>query len=251
MMRTLLLATLAAASINAFSQCIPNQLYADSIFGVWPDTTENFAPGMVGVFYSDTLNLLVPTDAGLVNPTFSGFVIDSVRMNQLTGLPAGLGVACNSQTGAPCTYLANQLGCGLIEGTPTEIGTFPIVIETTVYAQFFGTQAIPYSFSGYSITIADNTAAVENNGPVKLGRVQNAPNPFADRTMIEFGLSRASTAKIQVFNLVGEKLWSRTVQAKAGMNRVPFEVNELENGIYIYHVEAAGTTYTGRMMVNR
>jgi hypothetical protein len=32
---------------------------------------------------------------------------------------------------------------------------------------------------------------------------------------------------------------------------VPFEVNELENGIYIYHVEAAGTTYTGRMMVNR
>lgn len=252
MMRTLLLATLAAASINAFSQCIPNQLYADSVYGVWPDTTENFIGGMVGAPYSDTLNVLVPTDAGLINPLFSGFDIDSVALVQLTGLPPGITVTCNSQTTAACTYLASQVGCGLLEGVPTQTGTFDITIEVTAYARIFGTtQAVPQTFVGYSITIADNTVAVENNDPAELGRVQNVPNPFADRTMIEFGLSKASTAKIQVFNLVGEKLWSRTVQAKAGINRVPFEVNELENGIYIYHVEAAGTTYTGRMMVNR
>lgn len=69
--------------------------------------------------------------------------------------------------------------------------------------------------------------------------------------MIQFELAGATTAKINVFNLVGEKLWSRTVLGKSGMNRVPFEVNELENGIYIYHVEANGSTFTGRMMVNR
>ncbi len=252
MIRTILLATLAAASFNAFSQCVPNQLYADSVYGVWPDTTENFMGGMVGVPYSDTLNILVPSDAGLINPLFAGFTIDSIALVQLTGLPPGITISCNSQTNAACTYLSSQVGCGLLEGVPTQAGTYNIQIEVTAYALLFGTtQALGQSFSGYSITIAENTVAVESLEPAKLGRVQNVPNPFSDRTMIEFGISKASTAKINVFNLVGEKLWSKTVQAKAGVNRVPFEVNALENGIYIYRVEAAGTTYTGRMMVNR
>ncbi|HRA17568.1 MAG: T9SS type A sorting domain-containing protein [Flavobacteriales bacterium] len=252
MMRTLLLATLAAASLNSFAQCIPNALYTDSVYGVWPDTTADFAPGMIGVFYSDTLNLLVPSDAGLIDPLFSGFTVDSVRLDQLSGLPPGVTVGCNSQTGAACTYLSSQVGCGLLEGTPTQVGTFPISIEVTAYLVLFGsTQGIPQTFDGYSITIGDNTTGVENAAPAKLGRVQNVPNPFADRTVIEFGLTKAATAKIKVFNLVGGELWNRTVQAKAGTNRVPFEVNDLESGIYIYHVEAAGATYTGRMMVNR
>jgi|SRR5690606_16633440 len=251
MIRTLLLTSLAALGLNAFSQCIPNQLYADSVFGVWPDTTANFADGMVGVPYSDTLQILVPSDASLINPLMVGFTIDSVVMVQLSGLPPGIAVGCNSQTGAPCTYLANQVGCGLLEGTPTQMGTFDMEIEVVAYLQIFGsTQAIPYSFPGYSITIGDNTTDIKEDS-AGLDRVQTVPNPFADRTMIQFELANATTAKINVFNLVGEKLWSRTVLAKSGMNRVPFEVNELENGIYIYHVEANGATFTGRMMVNR
>lgn len=251
MIRTLLLTSLAAIGLNAFSQCIPNQLYADSIFGVWPDTTTNFADGMVGVHYSDTLQILVPADASLILPGMP-FTIDSVAMVQVSGLPPGITVLCNSQTGAACTYLTVQVGCGLLEGTPTEIGTFDMVIEVVAYVDLFGaTQEIPYSFPGYSITISDNTTAVEAIAPVQLDRVQTVPNPFAERTMIQFELAGATTAKINVFNLVGEKLWSRTVLGKSGMNRVPFEVNELENGIYIYHVEANGSTFTGRMMVNR
>ena len=252
MIRNLLLACFAAASLSSFSQCTPNALYADSVYGVWPDTTENFVPGMVNVFYSDTLNILVPSDAGLVNPNFSGFNIDSVSLSQVTGLPPGITVSCNSQTGAPCTYLPNQLGCGLLEGTPTEAGTYPIVLTVTGYVQiFFTTQAVPLTFSGYSITIAPNTVGVTDLATAKLGRVQNVPNPFADRTTIEFSLSKAAPTRIKVFNLVGGEVWSRTVQGKAGNNRVPFELNDLESGIYIYHVEAAGTTFTGRMMVNR
>ena len=252
MIRNLLVVLLATVSLNSFAQCLPNQLYTDSVYGVWPDTLQNFAPGTINVFYSDTLNILVPSDAGLVIPILSGVVIDSVALVQLTGLPPGITVGCNSQTGASCTYLADQVGCGLLEGTPTQTGTFDIVIEVVAYAQiFFSTQSFPQSFTGYSITIGDNTTGVENSAVAKLGKVQNVPNPFTDHTTIEFNLTRSSTAKIKVFNLVGGELWSKTVQAKAGANRVPFETNDLESGIYIYNVEAAGSTYTGRMMVNR
>ena len=205
---------------------------------------------MVNVFYSDTLNLLVPSDASLIDPTLP-VTIDSVRMDQISGLPPGITVVCNSQTGAPCTYLSNQVGCGLLEGIPTEAGTFDLVIEVTVYFQlFFTTQSTPQTFGGYSITIAPNTVGVGDMVALQPGKVKNVPNPFANRTAIEFSLAKPSPATVKVFNLVGEQLWKETLQAKAGINHVPFEGGTLENGIYLYHVEASGTTWTGRMMVN-
>lgn len=252
MKKVLLVAAMAASSLTAIAQCSPNQTYADSVFGAWPDTVTNFSPGTVGVFYSDTLNLLVPTNAGLINPTFEGFMIDSVALVGVTGLPPGIAVHCTSHTGAACTYLTGQVGCGLIEGTPTVAGTFPLVIQVNAYVTLFTIpQAIPYEFPGYSITISDNTTGVADLSPAKLIGVKNVPNPFAERTVIEFGLSRAAPVKMKVYNLVGAEMWQRSVQGKAGMNRVPFEAANLENGIYIYHVESAGSKFTGRMVVNR
>src|SRR5690606_35268280 len=102
--------------------------------------------GMVGVAYSDTLHILVPTDASLIIPGLP-FTIDSVAMVQVSGLPPGITVNCNSQTGAPCTYLTAQVGCGLLEGMPLQAGTFDMEIEVLAYVQVFGsTQEMPYSF---------------------------------------------------------------------------------------------------------
>src|SRR5690606_32802691 len=142
MIRTLLLTSLAAHGLLPFSQCIPNQLYADSVFRVWPDTTANFADGTVRAPHSDTSQNLLPSDASLISPLMVGFTIASVVMVQLSGLPPGIAVGCNSQTGAPCTYLATQVGCGLLEGTPTQMGAFDMEIEVVAYLQIFGsTQA--------------------------------------------------------------------------------------------------------------
>lgn len=253
MTRTLLVAALAALTIGASAQCVPNQLYGDSVYGVWPDTTENFAGGMVGVFYSDTLQILVPTSASAINPSYPAFVtIDSVRMDQVSGLPPGISVNCNSQTTAPCTYLASQVGCGLLEGTPTAQGVFSLTIEVTVYLNVFGsTQQVGQSFGGYSITILPNTVGIGDVQPVSGGKAHNVPNPFTGRTSIEFNLEHNAPVTITVFNLVGKKMWQETVPGKAGSNRVPFVAGDLENGIYLFQVEGAGTTSTGRMVVNR
>ncbi len=254
MIKTFLLAALAAVSFQSFAQCVPNSMYADSVYGVWPDTTTNFVGGMVGIPYSDTLNILIPSNASLIDPTYPSFVtIDSVRMDQLTGLPSGISVICNSQTTAACTYRPNQVGCGLLEGTPTVAGTFPITIEVTVYLNVFGsTQAVPRSFNGYSITVVPNSvSAIGDLQTSSPGKVRNLPNPFISRTEIEFSLSRPLPATITVFNLVGKQVWRQTVQGKAGSNRIPFMAGNLENGIYLFHVETTGGTSTGRMVVNR
>lgn len=251
-MRTLLATAALALTLGASAQCTPNPLYQDSLFGVWPDTVENFANGMVQVFYSDTLNIIIPQDAGLINPDFSGVMLDSVVFNGIDGLPAGIAVQCNSQTPSPCTFLTGQLGCGLLEGTPTVEGAYPLTINVTAYTTIFSTVIpIPYSFEGYDITVLPNSVGVGEVAPVTLGLVQTIPNPFTQRTTIEFSLNTAAPAKVRVFNLVGEELWKEAVQAKSGVNRVAFDGSRLDSGIYLYKVEAGGRVFTGRMVVNR
>lgn len=253
-MKKLLLpvAFLALAASALAQPCIPNPLYADSVFGVWPDTTENFMPGLLGIPYSQDLNLIVPVNAQDIDPTFPAVNIDSVVFNGISNLPPGLAVSCASQTSAPCTYLPTVLGCGVIEGTPTQLGTYEMTVEVTGYFTFFG-GAIPYplSFSGYRITITDNTTGVFDLMGTGLTGVRNVPNPFSARTAVEFQMARSAEVKLRVFDLLGEEVWSQRMQGKAGANKVNFDGGDLQEGIYLYKVETNKETFTGRMVLHR
>ena len=249
MKKALLAASLVVSAAAANGQCTPNQLYADSIYGVWPDTTENFASGVLNSFYSDTLNILVPMDAGLVDPNFAGINIDSVALTGVDNLPPGLSVTCNSQTAAECTFLTSQLGCGLIEGTPTTAGIYEMTINVLAYA-LGGFAQVPQSFSGYRIIIAEDNSGLPAISAVKPLDVRAVPNPAIGGTTFMYNLARATKARLQVYNLVGEKLWDRTVAGKQGANTLAFDAAQLESGVYLYTVEAGGHTYTSRLVVN-
>lgn len=251
MMRHLLsLVFVGTLALSAKAQCIPNQLYADSIYGVWPDTTENFASGVVGEFYTDTLQLLVPSDANLINNSIpAGTIIDSVQVTAVTGLPPGITVDCNSQTGGSCSYLPNQVGCGLIHGTPTAPGSYPVSITVLAYATFIifpVTQE--QTFTGYEIIIAPSVG-INDGARISLEQVAASPNPFSNRTNIQFNLSRTAAVKVKVFNMLGEELWHKNVEGKQGQNTVLCEPGALQDGMYLYKVEAAGHVFTGRMVM--
>jgi hypothetical protein len=235
------------------AQCTPNQLYADSVFGVWPDTTENFVPGMVDAFYSDTINVLVPSDATLVSDLVPpGTVIDSIQVTSVSGLPPGLTVDCNSHTGAPCSYLPNTVGCGLISGTPTTVGIYSVTVNVLAFVNFFGFPASQeQAFPGYEIVIAPNSVGISDHVINGLGEVSASPNPFEQRTNIRFMLSRAASVKLKVFNMLGEEVWNKRVDGKSGLNTVPFEPTALQDGVYLYKVESLGHVFTGRMVVDR
>ncbi|MBL7940547.1 MAG: T9SS type A sorting domain-containing protein [Flavobacteriales bacterium] len=237
---------------SAHAQCTPDPQFAGEDFGVWPDTIADFAPGIVGQFYSDTLNLMVPALASSIpsTPPYPPFPIDSIQLVSVEGLPPGLSVDCNSQTAGPCTYLPTILGCGLIEGTPTTVGTYPVVLNVLAWFTLIGPTSEAASFDGYEIVITSNTG-IASIAPMGLGSVRNVPNPFASRTTIEFQVGRTGDATVRVFNMVGEELWTQRVQAKAGANKVVFEGGELPAGVYLYKVESGSETYTGRMALQR
>ncbi|MCB0795975.1 MAG: T9SS type A sorting domain-containing protein, partial [Flavobacteriales bacterium] len=250
-MRTTLLSLslFGMASACLAQPCTPNPLYADSVFGVWPDTITNFMDGMVNVFYSDTMNLIVPTDAGEIDPQFAGVALDSVQLNAIVGMPPGVQVFCNSQTNNSCTYLTGVLGCGLLEGTPTQVGTFPLTIDVTAFAVVFGSALpIPYEFTGYSITIGPNTVGITENKPLT-EEVSVAPNPFSERTIVTFDLERAGTVEIVVHDILGGLVRSSSLAGKQGVNRWVFDAQGLGEGIYLYTVRSGAYSRTGRMVI--
>lgn len=242
---------------SAQAQCTPDPLYADSIFGVWPDTVENFKAAFLNQFYSDTLNLIVPLNAGDIpaDPPYPAVDIDSIQLVSVDGLPANLAISCNSQTVASCTYLPTQLGCGLIEGTPTVAGIYPLELNVLAWFTIVIIQPIAVSqaitFTGYEIVVNEINTGLATNAQPGLANVRNMPNPFSSRTYIEWQVGRAGEARVRVFNMVGEELWTQRVQAKAGANKVTFEGGDLPAGVYLYKVESGSDTFTGRMALQR
>ncbi|MBL7952877.1 MAG: T9SS type A sorting domain-containing protein [Flavobacteriales bacterium] len=257
MKKPLLLSFSILVGLAASAQCTPDPLYADSVFGVWPDTTENFKAGFLGQFYSDTLNLIVPDNAANIpaDPPYPNFPLDSIQLLSVNGLPPGLAVNCNSQTAAACTYLPAQLGCGLIEGIPTALGTYPIDLTVRAWSTITIVVPIPVSqeitFGGYEIVVSELNTGISMPVATALANVRNVPNPFSTRTSIEFNAGKAGSARVRVFDMVGEEVWGQTVQTKVGANKVAFEGGDLPAGVYLYKIESGSATFTGRMALQR
>ena len=73
----------------------------------------------------------------------------------------------------------------------------------------------------------------------------NYPNPFNLSTMINFNLPENSDVTVNVYNAIGEHvttLVSKTFDA--GYHSVNFNAAGLPSGIYIYRIEAKGTSQT-------
>lgn len=224
-------------------------LYADSAFGVWPDTIEDFASGNLNVFFSDTLQFKIPTSTLDIDPNLPAFTIDSVVLNGIDGLPNGLGIVCNSHTSSQCTFLANIGGCGLVEGVPTESGVFELTIQVTAYVFLGAVIPIDYPFDGYEIEIMENGVGIDENTTNHLSAEQNVPNPFTGETQINVSLRDGSDIEFRVRDMVGKTLFESVQRGVPGANSIKYDAQGLNSGIYLYTVESNGQSVTKRMIV--
>ena len=103
---------------------------------------------------------------------------------------------------------------GLILTTPIDLMIGQVLPSNTQY-NFKGVlddiriynYAIPYSTiqSLYDFTTAINEKQ-EVNLPKNFGLTQNYPNPFNNQTNIEYQISSSSVVKLEIFNLLGQKI---------------------------------------------
>ncbi|MFQ5869426.1 MAG: T9SS type A sorting domain-containing protein [Candidatus Zixiibacteriota bacterium] len=76
------------------------------------------------------------------------------------------------------------------------------------------------------------------------------PNPFNASTVIEYGLPQTSEVKLEVHNLLGEKVATLVHEKQeAGYKSITWEASEVSSGVYFYKLTAGDFSESRRMML--
>jgi hypothetical protein len=88
--------------------------------------------------------------------------------------------------------------------------------------------------------------------PTEFRLFQNYPNPFNAATRIIFALPHASEVKLELFNLVGEKVAALAKgRFDAGYHAVHFDAAKLPSGVYVYRLQAGRFEESRKLVVLR
>ena len=86
--------------------------------------------------------------------------------------------------------------------------------------------------------------------PIDFVLQQNYPNPFNPSTNISFEIPIQSQVKLEVFNLLGQKVAELVDQPlSAGTYNFNFDATGLSSGIYIYRLDTGVTSITRKMLL--
>jgi hypothetical protein len=267
MIKHLLLSVFVAAAFSSAvnAQCTPNTQYADSTFGVWPDTTANlpcaFADNASG--YNATIDLKTLTDTTvsitlLGSPVVLEAYIEAFRINSVDGLPAGFNFIPNKSVIAanptgidiPLTVIVdakikntnNPLANAVIsDAWLSELTSLPGI--TAIPVEGYKLRVRPVTTADCGPTaIAEITSSVEIDG--------NYPNPFSKSTNIRFSSNSTKNMEIKVFNMVGKEMMKANFKAVKGENSYNLINEKLTQGVYFYTLSDGKNTATRRMIVS-
>ncbi len=102
--------------------------------------------------------------------------------------------------------------------------------------------------------IISTTTGIQNekNQPDNFKLNAAYPNPFNSSTVISFQLQRSTKVKVEIFNIVGQKietLLNRELQA--GTHQIKWDAANLPSGLYFYTVTTNFYSETRRLALSR
>jgi hypothetical protein len=81
---------------------------------------------------------------------------------------------------------------------------------------------------------------------------QNYPNPFNPLTTIEFDLPKTSDVKIEVYNMIGQKIHTLiNKKLQAGKHHVTFNAKNISSGVYFYRINTGEFQDVKKMILLR
>ena len=86
--------------------------------------------------------------------------------------------------------------------------------------------------------------------PTDFSLNQNYPNPFNPTTVIEFALPTSGTVKLEVFNILGQKVITLAdSHFDAGVHQVEFNAKNQPSGVFFYRLEHENGVETKKMLL--
>lgn len=234
-MKKLLLSIIAIISLisfqtnNIYAQCTPNSscVDTDNPGEICPDTLPD---GTIGIQYTQVVTIIPPATADVNGSTVN---IHHITLDNVQNIPNGLTYTANATE----MYPGNSY-CVLISGTPTVSDTFKLKIYVTPYVEVMGTPvATTQQIDSTSLFIyVAQSAGIEYNSLKDFELLETYPNPFTFNTQIGFYTKSSSQVNLDIFDVLGNKVYSEQKNAIYGKYYFDFTGENLKKGIYIYNV---------------
>lgn len=161
-------------------------------------------------------------------------------------------------------YNTPQPGTVSVDGTPVVTDLeFPAKADSTGTAVLSG--SFPLTAGSHSIAITGSNVNMDvvtlvketkivsvrdNELPDGFSLEQNYPNPFNPSTTIKFTLGTASNIKLNIYNILGQKVATLLdAPMAAGTHTVNFNARHLASGVYIYSIEHTDFRVYKKMML--
>jgi hypothetical protein len=110
----------------------------------------------------------------------------------------------------------------------------------------------PGVYAAFAFDIPNSVEPEGSLVPERFELFQNYPNPFNSATNIRFSLPMASHAKIEVFNILGQRVETvLNTYLPAGYHRVDFDAGRYASGVYFYRIQADQFTDVKKMVLLR
>lgn len=206
-----------------------------------PATTNAFVPSSTHwSTFRYLLDMLIPVELTSFTASVSG---NNVQLNWATATEKNnLGFEVQRKSGNDFVVIGFVNG----NGTATNTQSYSYTDRNLLSGNYvYRLKQVDYN-GAYEFS---QTVEVNIGVPNTFSLEQNYPNPFNPSTTINFNLAVDSKVVLKVFNLLGEEV--RTLidgNLTAGSHRIDFNASNLNNGIYIYKLEAVGidgSTFTG------
>lgn len=223
----------AAISFSAQAQCTPDPSVTD------PEGNGEMVPDTIEAYVNQALNLTLTILAPLTADVGAGTInIHHITVKSLNNKPTWLSYACNPSS---CEFPAGVAKCVLTTGTPPagSEGYFAVTVLVDVYATILGNPVLVASDydSGMPLIVHVNPPQnVEEYGADGFGIIPSTPNPFNGTTSIGCFSSASRQVSLKVYNMMGQQVYSETMQAAQGENYFRFDGSSLGNGTYFYTI---------------
>lgn len=225
----------------SFSQCIPDTTCEDigEPGQICPDSLPD---GVLGFNYEHVVTILPPKTTIINNVPFS---IVKILLDTITNLPPGLTYQASAKEMYPDTAY-----CAIIQGTPTETGTYALRIKVIPFINYLGFPTAGDAVvndTSLAITI-HATSNVESTKYNRFYGFQNRPNPFSDYTRIGCFCDKSCIVELKIFSLVGQVIHKEELYASKGKNLFRFDGSDLKSGTYLYTISNSQGIYSGRLL---
>jgi hypothetical protein len=152
-------------------------------------------------------------------------------------------LADKNKLGTPFRVAANNTASN-------EIYANVVLSSDTIFSVWQEGNGIEGNIFDFNNITAVNKNDLSANQITSYSLFQNYPNPFNPSTIISYQLSVFSHVKLDVFNVLGEKVAELVNKEQtAGTQRVPFNASNFASGVYIYQLNAGNYTSTKKMVL--